>query len=129
MTEEPKQPPIPQQIKDHVAWYRLNDQWLWYERKSAENQRWYKWMKKLQIVVAAAIPIVSFLQGAWVSYATATMGALIAILEGFQQLGQHHNLWTSYRSTAEQLKHEKYLFLSLSGPYKDLETGKALALL
>jgi len=34
-----------------------------------------------------------------------------------------------YRSTAERLKHEKYLFLSAAGPYKGLsETDRLIAL-
>jgi WD40 repeat protein len=127
--EGPQPPPVPPAVENHAAWYRLNDQLSWYDRKSSDNQRWYKQIKRIQITIAAAIPVVSFLQGDWVSYATATMGALIAILEGLQQLGQHNNLWTSYRSTAEQLNHEKYLFLSSGGPYRDLDTSDALKLL
>jgi len=44
----------------------------------------------------------------------------VAILEGLQQLGRYNNLWVSYRATAEQLKHGKFLFLAGSGPYKSL---------
>ena len=40
--------------------------------------------------------------------------------------GHYNNLWVSYRSTAEQLKHEKYLFLTKSGPYRDLGEEEAL---
>ncbi len=54
------------------------------------------------------------------------MGASVAILEGLQQLGQYNNLWVTYRATAEQLKHDKYLFLARSGPYRDLEKEEAL---
>jgi hypothetical protein len=32
----------------------------------------------------------------------------------------YHDLWISYHSTAEHFKHEKYLFLAGSGPYRDL---------
>jgi hypothetical protein len=127
--EKDRLPPVPPEVENHPAWYRLNDQLSWYDRKSGDNQRWYKRIKSSQIIIAAAIPVVSFLQVAWVPYATAILGALIAILEGLQQLGQYHNLWTSYRTTAEQLKHEKYLFLSSSGPYRDLDRSKALGLL
>jgi hypothetical protein len=38
-------------------------------------------------------------------------------MEGFQQLFQFHTNWVSYRGTCESLKHEKYLFLALAGPY------------
>jgi hypothetical protein len=62
-------------------------------------------------------------------YIVAIFGALIAILEAIQQLYQFHTLWTEYRSTAEHLKHEKYLFLSLSGPYRWFNQVEALLLL
>ena len=44
-------------------------------------------------------------------------GALIVVLEGLQQLQQYQQNWTTYRSTCERLKHEKFLFLARAGPY------------
>jgi len=77
-------------------------------------------------VFAGLIPIVSFLGFPWVPFATASLGGTVAILEGFQQLGQYNTLWASYRSTAESLKHEKYMFLASGGPYRNLSTNEAL---
>jgi Protein of unknown function (DUF4231) len=39
---------------------------------------------------------------------------------------QYHQNWITYRSTAEALKHEKYLFLSMAGSYAASENAKAL---
>ena len=39
------------------------------------------------------------------------------VLEGFQQLFQFHANWTTYRSTCESLKHERYLYEARGGPY------------
>jgi hypothetical protein len=50
-------------------------------------------------------------------------------LEGLQQLNQFGPQWLEYRATAERLKHEKFLFLSQSGDYRDLEPAEALRLL
>ena len=119
-------PPVPPEISSHVAWHRLNDQLEWYDSKSGRNQLWYKRIKRAQIVFAGLIPIVSFLGFPWVPFATALLGGTVAILEGFQQLGQYNNLWASYRSTAESLKHEKYLFLASGGPYRNLGTDESL---
>src|SRR5215208_4813220 len=119
-------PVVPPEISNHAAWHRLNDQLEWYDTKSGRNQLWYKRIKRIQIVFAGLIPIVSFLGFPWVPFATALLGGAVAILEGFQQLGQYNNLWASYRSTAESLKHEKYLFLASSGPYRSLSTDEAL---
>jgi Protein of unknown function (DUF4231) len=119
-------PTVSEEISSHVVWHRLNDQLEWYDRKSRHNQFWYKHIKQVQIVFAAFIPIVSFLGFPWVPFATAALGGTVAVLEGFLQLGQYNNLWTSYRSTAESLKHEKYIFLASSGPYRNLPTDEAL---
>ena len=38
-----------------------------------------------------------------------------------------HENWISYRSTCEQLKHEKYLCLAEAGPYRDEDRDRLLA--
>jgi hypothetical protein len=41
-------------------------------------------------------------------------------------LNQYHANWIAYRSTAEALKHEKYLHLAGAGPYADVANPEAL---
>jgi hypothetical protein len=120
---------VPDAIKKHPAWGRLADQLNWYDSKSRSNQYWYKRLKVLQVVLAVAIPIASHAQPEIAKWLTSIAGALIALLEGIQHLNQHAMLWVMYRSTAERLKHEKYLFLSAAGPYKDLnDTDRLITL-
>ena len=114
---------------EHPAWLRLNDQLDWYDKKSGDNQRRYKQIKVAQLVLAGSIPVFALVGAPWGRWVTAILGASVVILEGLQQLGQYNNLWTSYRATAEQLKHEKYLFLAKSGPYKSFTDEEALRLL
>jgi hypothetical protein len=120
---------IPEKIRQHPAWMRLNDQLDWYDKKSGDNQKRYKQIKVAQLVLAGSIPVFALVGDTWGRWVTAILGASVAILEGLQQLGQYNNLWVSYRATAEQLKHEKYLFLAHSGPYKGLKEEGALSLL
>jgi Protein of unknown function (DUF4231) len=98
------------------VWKRLDEQIHWYDRKSREAKRWYIRLKVIQIVTAAAIPVLAtaWPEKAWIGGA---MGALIVVLEGLQQLFQHHSNWTQYRSTCEALRHEKYLWMAHAGPY------------
>jgi hypothetical protein len=94
---------------------RLEDQIAWYDAKSQLNQRWFKWLKVCQIVTAAAIPVAAAAGSpAWLMGGG---GALIVVLEGLQQLQQYQQNWTTYRSTCERLKHEKFLFAAEAGPY------------
>jgi predicted PhzF superfamily epimerase YddE/YHI9 len=94
---------------------RLEDQIRWYSTKSSHNARSFKLVKAAQLIAAATIPVVAtFHVHAAVS---AGLGALIVVLEGFQQLNQYQQNWSAYRSTAEALKHEKFLYLAGAGPY------------
>jgi hypothetical protein len=87
----------------------------WYDGKSASSQLRFKTLKVITFSSAATIPLVSLSPSLhWVS---AGLGLLIVIVEGIQQLNQYQNNWISYRSTAESLKHEKFLYLATAGPY------------
>jgi hypothetical protein len=106
------------------AWERLEDQLGWYDRKSAHCKNWFQRFKVLQIVIAAAIPVVAGGgAGAWV---TGSLGASIVALESFQQLFQFQQNWVGYRATAEALKHEKFVYLAHAGPYRDAPAPDAL---
>lgn len=109
---------LDESIKKHPAWFRLNDQLNWYDKKSQYSQKWYKRLKIFQVLFAILIPIAVFLPDDWTKWFTSVAGVLIALLEAVQQMNQYSTLWFSYRVTAEYLKHEKYLFLSCAGPYK-----------
>ena len=126
MSDTAKELHIPDRIRQHSAWTRLNSQIEWYDKRSNSCQQRYLNIKIAQLVLAGSIPVFSFVAASWGRRVTATMGASIAVLEGFQQLGQFSDLWVSYRHTAEQLKHEKFLFLSASGPYQDLGEEEAM---
>ncbi len=104
---------------------RLDDQIDWYDRRSGTNQRMYKVVKLAQIVLAAAIPVLAGVK-VDVHLLLGALGALVVILEGVQQLYQFQQNWTSYRSTCEALKHEKYLYLGQGGPYAAADNPHAV---
>src|SRR3954470_10526576 len=106
------------------AWERLETQIAWYDRKAIKNHRWFKRLKVLQIVTAAAIPVAAAFGAS--TEAIGGAGALIVVLEGLQQLQQYQQHWATYRSTCERLKHEKYLFLARAGPYTMAPRPEAL---
>lgn len=107
------------------AWDRLEDQLDWYDRKSMVAQRAYKRVKLSQLVVGAAVPVFAGLQAP--AAVTAALAALVVVAEGAQQLYQWQTSWVLYRSTAEALKHEKYLYLAAAGPYSVGDQHRVLA--
>jgi hypothetical protein len=114
-------PPAPQD----TTWERLEDQISWYDRNSGDNQRRCKGLKLLELAVAAALPVVAGLRSpVWV---TGGLAAVIVVLEGAQHLFQFQEHWITYRSTAEALKHERYLYLAEAGPYVGEDRHRQLA--
>jgi hypothetical protein len=107
------------------VWERLGDQLDWYERKSANSQRRYLTLKLLELAVAAALPVVAGIHSpVWV---TGGLAAVIVFLEGTQHLYQFQEHWIAYRSTAEALKHERFLYLARAGPYAGEDRHRQLA--
>ena len=105
---------------------RLEDQIDWYDRKSCKNQRTFRHIKTTEIIAAALIPFVSVFRFSFVSYATAGLGVLITVLEGMLHLNQYQQNWINYRSTCEELKHEKFVYLGHAGPYAAAADPRAL---
>lgn len=115
------------------AMERLEDQIKWYDKRSGYNQRMFKGLKTMTIVLSLLIPLFATfaayrgnIDGKLVALIAGALGTLIALLEAVQQLNQYQTNWITYRSTAEALKHEKYLYLSNAGPYAAAVNPKAL---
>jgi hypothetical protein len=109
---------------DNPTYDRLENQIRWYADSSEANQRRFKIFKAAQLLCAAAIPVVATLD--MHAAVPAALGALVVVLEGFQQLNQYQQNWSSFRSTAEALKHEKFLYLANAGPYANTRRDVAL---
>src|SRR6266516_2189350 len=79
---------VPPPAAEDPTWERLEDQLGWYDRKSGDNQRRYKWLKLLEIAVAASLPVVAAVHSpVWV---TGGLAAVIVVLES-----QEHAKWTA----------------------------------
>jgi hypothetical protein len=114
----PPSVPPPPSPKLAAPFDRIAKQSTWYGDKSQKNRTMYVRLKGMQIVFAAAIPVVSVAAASdaqrWTS---AGLGALIGIVEGFLQLGQYQQNWLLYRATREALKREEFLYGAGAGPY------------
>lgn len=107
------------------GYQRLEKQIAWYDTKSMSAQRAYKWTKITEILFAATIP---FVAGINITL-TAILGVAITLIEGLQQMNQWAQNWTTYRSTCEALRHEKYSYIGKSGVYEGKEEAEAKRIL
>jgi hypothetical protein len=115
-------------MTDHgVTLERLEDQIVWYDRKSRACKNRYMAAKLVQLTASAAIPAAVLLGPDYAKAIPVVLGTLLVAGEGLLQLARYHENWLSYRATSEALKHEKFLFLAVAGPYT--ATANALQLL
>jgi hypothetical protein len=111
-------------MSDDVTMTRLDDQIVWYDRRSGVNQSSHKVLRLIVIVLSALIPVLAGVHAP--SWILAALGASITIIEGVQQLNEYQKNWISYRLTCEALKDEKYLYLAKAGPYATAVDAHAL---
>jgi len=106
---------------------KLAQQSEWYGQRAHRNRARFVLLKGMQIVFAAAIPVVSVATlGDRQRWVTATLGALVGIFEGFIQLGQYQQNWLIFRATREALKREEFLFSAKAGPYSGVPDADVL---
>lgn len=105
--------------EDEYLQERLEDQLSWYDKKSQHNQKYFKRLRLLEIVSAALIPFLSGMTEKFscLSWVIGGLGVIIAVSAAASSLFKYHENWIEYRTTAEQLKHEKYSYLTNIKPY------------
>jgi hypothetical protein len=96
---------------------RVDEEIAWYDHKSGANQRGFKSMRLVEILAAAAIPILSTYSYSSVRLTVAILGGAIAVIAAIMGLYQFQENWTNFRATCEALRHEKYLFMTHTEPY------------
>lgn len=123
MPEQSRDPSAPGHLTP--SWTRLEDQIAWYSSKSRSAQRRYQYTKIAELIIAACIPIAAV--AGLAPIATGALGSAVVVLVGIQQLFQWQPTWILYRSAAESLKHERYLYLAAAGPYATPDRALVLA--
>ena len=98
---------------------RLNNQLSWYDKKSVVCQKRFKLVRTLEIIFAALIPLLSVIndESDTTKIIIAGLGTAIVVIAGFNAMNKYQELWIGYRTTAETLKHHKFLFETQCTPY------------
>ena len=112
------------QIDDYIQ-NRVDDQIEWYERKAAFNKFRYRITEIIIIVSGALIPLINssaiFSSGSDnhtnLLFVSSILGFIITIVTGFSKMEKYFESWTLYRTNAELLKKEKFLYQNNSGQY------------
>jgi len=99
---------------------RLDEQMNWYDKKSMWHQKRFKRLRFIEVIAAAIIPLVAgniTSQTLELKVLVGILGVIITIIAGAVALNKYQEHWIEYRTTAESLKHQKFLFLTKTAPY------------
>jgi hypothetical protein len=97
----------------------LQGQRSWYSSKASRYKRSAELLGFLVIaagVTTAFIPTIS--KAPWVPIATAALGAMIALTEGWQRIARYGERWMAYRIASERMKRERRLYVNGAGDYR-----------
>jgi len=108
---------LPSTPSEHQAFVigRAESQIGYFHRKAGRERAKYYGVKIAQIVLAAAVPVAASVHAP--VPLTGSLGALIVVLEGIQQLCQWHANWIRYRSTNQSLRRELFRCRARVGDY------------
>lgn len=106
---------------------RLEDQIVWYDKKSVVFQKRFKRLRFCEIFFSVSIPVLTAIEAGkevdYLLYVIGAFGGLIALFSGLQSLYKYQEKWIHYRITAENLKREKMFYRTSMGPYTESKVG------
>lgn len=112
---------------EHLVWAQFRSQFEEYSRAARNNRLAYQSAKVVAIVVAAVVTICAALSApAWL---TASLGGVLVVLEGLQQMFQWQANWIGYRRSAEQMRQHGMAFAAGMAPYEGPDRRRLLAAL
>src|SRR3982750_3636243 len=101
---------------------RVKNQIDWYNRKSTYNKKWFMRMKVAETVLALLIPFLTgyiTTENVGLKVVLGVIGVIVATTANLITLFKLQENWIEYRTVAESLEHEKFLYVTKAGLYKD----------
>jgi hypothetical protein len=106
---------------------RVDDQIQWYDKKANFNKSRYRLFQMIVIIASGIIPLINLTApdtDPWWQHGaliiTAVLGSIVTIVTAFAQMEKYFESWILYRTTAESLKRERFLFMNNAGEYSNL---------
>lgn len=106
---------------------RVDDQIDYYCMKAGRSKKWHVWTQGLILVLGAIAPVLYTISPSWAGeewepytrVVVTVISLALAVLAGLSNVWNSGEAWINFRSTEEQLKAEKFKFLTRSGKYRD----------
>jgi hypothetical protein len=102
---------------DDVVWRELDREFRRYDAAAVRHRIAYLAMRLVALGVGAAVTVLAAIDAG--PALTASLAAVVVVAEGAQQLFQLHTRWISYRTAAETLRREAFLYVAELPPYAE----------
>ena len=99
---------------------RLDNRINWYDKKSEQNQKYYRFFRNSELIFSASISLILVAytpEYRFFKFIIGLLSVAITIIAGILSLYKYHENWIEYRSIRDSLYHEKYMFLTRAGIY------------
>ncbi|EWT00247.1 hypothetical protein N865_16680 [Intrasporangium oryzae NRRL B-24470] len=114
MGDELPKPTNPDDVTD-LVWLAFQSQFAFFSKGSRRNRVAYQSSKVATIVIAAAVTICAALDvRPWV---TASLGGLVVVIQGLQQLFQWQLNWVTDRQSSETMRQHGLAYAAMMDPY------------
>lgn len=100
---------------------RYKDQMSYYSKAAGKNQKKYKQLQWVLIILSALTPILAAFMDRWpdLQIPVVIISAIVAIITAGLKTFQYQEMWVNYRATNELLKPEIYYYNFSVGPYAE----------
>lgn len=107
----------------------------WYDSKAVKTKSRYLQMRAFSVVGGGLVPVLvnvssqyTLLGASVVQWAVTVISLLVVICVSLESVFHYREQWKNYRSTEQLLGHERFLFQSRVGRYRDLGDPQAFSL-
>ena len=105
---------------------RYNNQVKWYDEKSKLNQKIYKFLQWIIIILTAITPILILQREYYINIIAAVLAIIVAISAGSQKAFNYQENWINYRTTCEVLKKEYFFYTNKVQGYENAVNPEGL---
>ena len=110
-------PPPSAADQQDVLWQKYQAQFCSYDRAATRSRYGYTTLNVISLAVAAAVPVLAATRGP--AGLTASLAAVVAVIEGLAQLFQLQTKWISYRASADALRQHAFFYAAQVDPCTD----------
>ena len=98
----------------------------WYDMKAISNQKIYKILQWIVIILAAVTPVLVAIGGTWERWVAVVISAIVAIGTSVLKTFKYQENWINYRTTCETLRKEIHYYNASINDYATSNDPMAL---